>query len=34
LHSVRDRIRDVGFELGDMKDRVHGPHGVRESESL
>jgi hypothetical protein len=33
LYSVRDCIRDVRFELGDMKDRMHGPHGVGESES-
>ena len=29
---VWDGIRDGGFELGDMEDRVHGLHALRKSE--
>jgi hypothetical protein len=34
LYLVQDGIGDVGFKLGDMKDWMHGPHGVGELEGL
>ena len=34
MHTVQDGVRDGGFELQDMEDRVHGLHALRESERM